>query len=114
MPIGSFGDVSSLAGVAALFIAYINVLIGLLVTLATVLFLYSGVKLVYKPGGSNQKEKDALRWGLVALFIIVSIWGIMRLMCKTFTGSNYCNNVTSLQRDSHPDCYVLNGQRVCP
>ncbi|XKT74181.1 MAG: hypothetical protein ACJKTH_02370 [Patescibacteria group bacterium UBA2163] len=64
----------------------INPLIGLLMALAVVYFLWGAAQLVLN-GGSEEgrkKGKDALLWGLIGLFIMVAVFGILRVVVGTF------------------------------
>jgi hypothetical protein len=75
-------------------IGFFDPLIILLTSIALVLFLYSGVRYVYKAAASKDKraERDALLWGGIALFVLVSVWGILRIACSTLLGSDSCGN----------------------
>jgi hypothetical protein len=59
-------------------------LIGLLVTVALVVFFYRIAASIYKVGGGDSKAVDQgktlLLWGVVALFVMVSVWGIVAYM----------------------------------
>ncbi len=85
---------SSLAGVVAYIIGIINIILPVLTLLALVLVLYSGLRYVLKAEESKGKgpEREAIMWGLIALFVIVSVWGILRVMCVTLFDSASCNS----------------------
>ena len=70
------------------FVDLINLVIPILFSLALVLFLWGGVRYIYKEGDAKGKseERSALGWGLLALFILFSIWGIIRLLEEAFLG----------------------------
>ncbi|MDE2071161.1 MAG: hypothetical protein KGI70_00265 [Patescibacteria group bacterium] len=70
----------------------LNALIPLLIALTLVVFFYGLYKYALNPGGGGGKEgggNTKLLWGgLVALFIMVSVWGIIRIAQNTFGVNN--------------------------
>mgnify|MGYP001557951931 CR=1 FL=1 len=62
--------------------AIIGALVPILVTLALVVFFWGLVKYLWGASGKagHQKGKDLMNWGLVTLFVMVSVWGIIDLM----------------------------------
>lgn len=71
---GTFADlVASLLGV-------FNIIIPALCALALVLFMYGMVKYVYKRQPGDYKT---MLWSLIALFVLFSIWGILRVLMNT-------------------------------
>ena len=62
----------------------INVGVQVLGALALVLFMWSGIHYVLTANEKDQRQsKEAMFWGLIALFVLVSIWGILRLLRTT-------------------------------
>ena len=64
----------------------VNPLIILLVSVAVVVFLYGVYEFI---AGAESEEKRAtgrrhMLWGVVGLFIMVSFFGIINLICRTF------------------------------
>jgi hypothetical protein len=70
-------------------ISVINVLVALLGSVALVIFLWGAVRFLYLSGDSHDKQgqKELLGWGLVALFVLVSIFGILQLLQGIFLPS---------------------------
>lgn len=64
----------------------INPLIGLLFTVAFVLFLWGMVTFIFKSGDTEaqKKGKQHMIWGLIGMFIMVSVLGILRIILDTF------------------------------
>lgn len=83
---------SSFSSVVAWVIGFINLVIPVLTLLALVLFLYSGYRYIIKSGETQGKgrEREALLWGIVALFVLFSVWGLLRIICNTLVGSDSC------------------------
>jgi len=66
----------------------INALVPIIISIALVVFFWGLVQYLVKiGGGSSQDRGDAIQlmiWGVVAIFVMVSIWGIIRLLQSTF------------------------------
>lgn len=64
---------------------FLNGLIGLFVTLAIVVFFWGLVKYLWNQDTENAHEGlKIMFWGLIAIFVMVSIWGIIKLIQTTF------------------------------
>ena len=68
------------------FVGLIDLVIPVLFGLAVALFLFGGVRYIYKSGDAAGKgqERSAIQWSLLALFILFSIWGIIKLLQEAF------------------------------
>ncbi len=64
----------------------INGLVGLLVGVAMIIFFIGVIKYIYRaPNPKAQKYgRDMIVWGLLAIFVMVSVWGILRLARESF------------------------------
>lgn len=64
----------------------LNALIGLFITLAIVMFFYGLIKYMTKLGDKEGQSSalNTMLYGIIALFVMVSIWGILRLLQSTF------------------------------
>lgn len=47
--------------------------------------------LKFSEGGSTEKIKNYFIWGIVVLFVMVSVWGIIGLLQSTLFGGNSFN-----------------------
>ena len=56
-----------------------------LVALALVLFMIGVVRYIYSAG--EHKNRELIVWSLVALFVLVSVWGILRLLLSSLPGT---------------------------
>jgi hypothetical protein len=69
-------------GLLKIFDLVVKVLIGA----ALVLFLYGVVK--YISSGDNEEErkkgKDLIIYGIIGLFVMVSVWGLVNILAGTF------------------------------
>ncbi len=80
-----FSNIHTFKDFVMALIGVINLFIPFLISIALVAFLYTGVRLVWSAGGKHRKEhKDALVWSVVALFVTVSLWGILNILLDTF------------------------------
>ena len=68
----------------------INILdsaIPMLLTLATVVFLWGVIQFIYN-ADNEEKRKDGrafIIYGLIGLFVIVSMWGLVGVLLSTFS-----------------------------
>ena len=84
----SVGSPNSLQGLIIRFLDIISLLIPLAVSSA-VLFFFWGLAKFILYSGSEDKRKEAkhvMIWGVLALFIMVTIGGIIALLDSTFLG----------------------------
>ncbi len=77
---------ASLFDTLSLFNTFLNALIGLFITLAIVVFFWGLIKYLWDVGGSEDKSEglQIMMYGVIAIFVMVSIWGIIRLLQNTF------------------------------
>lgn len=61
-------------------------LVPVLIALALVFFLIGGVKFIWSEGA--EKNRSLMLWSLVALFVMISVWGIVRLLENTLLGDS--------------------------
>jgi predicted membrane protein len=74
--------------------------IGILVTLALAVFFWGLVQYLFKLGaGKGEHGKDLMIYGVVALFVMVSIWGIISFISGFF---GFSGNETGTYGDLIP------------
>jgi len=57
--------------------------IAIVLAIALLVFLFGLVKFVFRVGGDEAAVTDGkklMTWGLVALFVMTSVWGIVKFM----------------------------------
>jgi len=68
---------------------FINSGIVILFSLAVVYFFWSVVRNLLGSGEQNSEQKQKLQqtiiWGLIIIFVMVSIWGIIQILQNTLT-----------------------------
>lgn len=64
---------------------FLNSLVYLFITLAIVVFFYGLVKYLLGDGAEGKTEGlKIMMMGVITIFVMVSIWGIIRLLQSTF------------------------------
>lgn len=67
----------------------LNPLVYIIIGLAVVVFLWGVIKFVISESdGDKQKGKEFILWGIVGLFVMVSIWGLENILASTFNLNN--------------------------
>lgn len=66
----------------------LNMAIGLFVTLAIVVFFWGLIRYLTAVGDDKGAGLQIMFWGVIAIFVMVSIWGIIRLLQATFKVSS--------------------------
>lgn len=62
-------------------IGVINLLVALLGSVALMVFVWGGVRYLFKSDDTGkQAQKEFLGWSLLALFLIVSVFGILQIV----------------------------------
>lgn len=69
-------------------IGLINLVIPVLFALAMVFFFWTIVRYVMQAGEGGGEVRGQILWGLIALVVIFSIWGILNVLCATFLGTS--------------------------
>lgn len=80
----------TLLNTLALVSQFLNSLVYLFITLAIVVFFWGMIRYILAAGGAD-KQKENLKimlYGIIAIFVMVSIWGIIQLLQRTFGVTN--------------------------
>lgn len=81
-------------------------LVPLLIGAAVVVFIYGVMIFMFSDGGEKKEEgKEYMFWGIIGIFVMVSIWGLVGIVQNTFGLS--INQVKNIQIDI-PNVNVLN------
>ena len=77
------------SGLVYMLISFINPLAAILVSLALLIFFWGIVQYIYSGGSEGHENgRQLMVWGVVALFVLVSIWGLARILTSTFFGGS--------------------------
>ena len=63
---------------------FLNGLIGIIITMAIIVFFWGLVQYLTNMGEEKHKGLILIFYSLIAIFVMVSIWGIIRLLQVTF------------------------------
>ena len=84
------GTPQNLGGYVTLFLSLYGLAVPILTGLAFLLFFWGVAKFILSAG--NQKElatgRSYMIWGIIALFILVTIWGIIQFMSNELSFNN--------------------------
>jgi uncharacterized membrane protein YuzA (DUF378 family) len=68
-------------------------LVYLLIGLSVVIFIYGVFKFtIQDQEKSKQEGKDFMIWGIVGIFVMVSVWGLVSILTNTFKLDNSAIN----------------------
>ncbi len=62
----------------------LNGLVGIIVTIAIIVFFWGLVRYLTDVGEAKQEGLKTMFYGVIAIFVMVSIWGIIHLVQNTF------------------------------
>jgi hypothetical protein len=64
--------------------AIINVAVPILIALGVLFFIWGLVQFIFASGDESAKDegKRKMIWGVIALFVIVSVWGLVELLTQ--------------------------------
>lgn len=63
---------------------FLNGLVGIIITIAIIVFFWSLVRYLTSAGEEKHKGLIMMFYSLIAIFVMVSIWGIIHLLQNTF------------------------------
>ncbi len=77
---------SNFPELVGLFIFYINLIIPLIIALAVLGFFWGVAQyiLASKDTSKIQDARKMILWSLIAIFVMTSVWGILRVLANTF------------------------------
>ena len=71
-------------------------LVPTLIGIALVLFLFGVLRYMFSKDGATQKEaKQFMLWGIIALFVMVSVWGLVRIVQDIVLGDDIKNTMNT-------------------
>ncbi len=81
-------DLTYLDGLGTQSVDLLDILIGLVVTLALLAFFWGLAVFIFNAGDEEgrRKGRNIMVWGVLALFFIVAVWGLVALLTQIFLG----------------------------
>jgi len=55
----------------------------LIMSLAVIYFVWALMQYLLKEGEERAKAKDAMVWGIIILFVMISVWGLVEILDAT-------------------------------
>jgi hypothetical protein len=80
----------TLAGLIGSVLGIINKIIPVLLLLGIVYFMWACIRYVMVSGEQGGQRRSAIVWGLISIFVILSFWGLVRVLCNTFVPGSSC------------------------
>jgi len=82
------GTPDTFAEVVCLFVSLITAAIPIVAGIALLVFFWGLAKFILKAGdeGAREEGKQVMKWGIISLFVLVSIWGIVLFFARDFFG----------------------------
>lgn len=86
VPAVSFAQTSGLITVLDRIQNILDAVIPIIITLAVIYFFWGLAQYILESGNAEKKEegRNKMIWGIIALFVMVSIWGLLGLIAGTF------------------------------
>jgi hypothetical protein len=80
----------------------IGALIPVAFGLAVLAFFWGVAKYILQAGNPKVREqgRQLMVWGVIALFVIASVWGLVNLLSTTFLGTSVPGSTSSSSSDS--------------
>ncbi len=86
------GNINNVDNIISTIITGFNIAIYVLISFAIVYIVWSVVKYFVMGEGEDKKEQASkIGWGILGLFIILSIWGLVGILKSTFKTTNTVN-----------------------
>jgi hypothetical protein len=63
---------------------FLQPIVPLFVSLAVVIFIYGVITTMLSDGEKREDGKKFMFWGIIGLFVMVSVWGLVAILQKTF------------------------------
>ncbi len=91
-----------------------NILIPIVFTLALLFFFYGIVRYIWSEGNNKEEGKRIMIWGIVALFVMSSVWGLVAFLQGELLGGPGANSmpiptIGGSSSDCDPALYGANG-----
>lgn len=101
--IASAAQINDLGDIFSFVINFINTAIPTIIALAVLVFIWGVFRYVVSSDEEAKgKGKDLMIWGVVGLFVMISVWGLVNILSNTFELQNNSapNNLDNLVPDA--------------
>lgn len=83
MPMLSFAAIGGIDGVMTKISDLMSMAMPLLLSAAVLFFVYALVKFMLSAGADKTAAKEQMIWGVVILFVMISVWGLVNILADT-------------------------------
>ena len=97
LPIVSFAQLGNVSNLVGSIGGIVNQIIPILFALALLGFFYGLVMFIFGKGEDKEQHKKTMIWGVVALFVMASVWGLV----------SFIGNAVGVQQTSGPSVNPL-------
>lgn len=85
MPLAAFAQGTDAFDILWQFQSFVNLLVPFVISVGVLYFIWGVVQYTLGKSDDAKKEgRERMIWGIVGLFVIVSIWGLVNLIGNTF------------------------------
>jgi len=90
LPLIAFAQPSDVPELLNLLFNIVRALIPIVVGASLLFFFWGLARFIWASGNEVDKEKgkDLMIWGIIALFVMISVWGIVLLLQNSFIGTS--------------------------
>lgn len=97
LPLVSFAALGNVEGLVTDIGNIVNKVIPILFAIALLVFFWGLIGYIFASADDKEKKKKTMIWGIVALFIMASVWGLVRFLGDAFgIGQEAAPDVTNL------------------
>lgn len=103
IPLSASAQITDLGDVFQFINDLINTILPIIIAAAVVYFIY-GIAVYVMAGDDEAKAaaKDKIIYGIIGLFVMVSVWGLVNILTNTFFGGNVTNSAPTNVGDQLP------------
>lgn len=86
LPYVAYAQARNFSEFVTIIIGILNLVVPLVFGIAVIGFLWGGAHLILHADSEEQRTKgrSLLVWGIIALFVMVSVWGILGILINSF------------------------------
>ena len=79
--------VTNFQSFVTLIIEILGLLVPIIFALTMIVFFWGIAQFILSAGNEQKRSegKQIMLWGIIALFVMMSVWGILKTLCGTFT-----------------------------
>lgn len=91
-------DFSTLSGIIFSLNTLIQIIFGILLGIAVLVLAYGIFKFIARAGDENARKegRSFILWGILGIFVMVSIWGLVNILVNTLSLNNEPTTVPNI------------------